>query len=574
MKKLLIFIFSFMFIGLVYAEDPDCSNITDPVLQSDCLNSGPGLIDFTNSYAIGEGEEIKLTPSIINGNDTMTINYAIVSGEECITLTSDGKVTGKKVSGSCNATVRTSIIGTDANLNHHDYRINVVEVMKLNSNQGEFDCKSVLNVSGSSGTLPYDIKDNVLTIRDDYTYFSISDFMVDVLPDDDDMTPENYYCEIKKEGSYFAGWYTKATGGELVSDKKEIDKIDVVYAHWSSTPIPLEKIVVVGSRSKYPYIAAIPLKHRPLGSNDEVVDFTYKLSVLYTPYYASNKNVTWSSMDESILNVDNNGLVKPKKAGRTSVKALSEDGNKEAKFDFIVENTDRDVAYTLFEPSDDEVTINVGDTLTFECYSIGTMVPNGFCTHISSDPSIATFNKDGGQNIANIKNELYALKPGKVTVTSKLDGTHEVVVNIIDDASHEAEPFNDIKISFGSNDVDNVMDDIEIDLDKLNEEGIKLPVSKLKKDGFDFAGWKVFKVSVTGEKTVVKRNGKDLIVVNGGTLKNIDIVAGESIYLEAQWIKNPKTGVTIPIFTVVILLIGGIVLYKNKYKFYNNVFNK
>lgn len=53
------------------------------------------------------------------------------------------------------------------------------------------------------------------------------------------------------------------------------------------------------------------------------------LKVTINPTYAENKNVTWSSSDEEIATVEN-GIVKALKPGTTEIKAISEDGDKEA----------------------------------------------------------------------------------------------------------------------------------------------------------------------------------------------------------------------------------------------------
>lgn len=57
---------------------------------------------------------------------------------------------------------------------------------------------------------------------------------------------------------------------------------------------------------------------------------TLKLTPTFNPEKATNKKVTWSSSDESVATVDNNGTVTPKKIGATIITVVSEDGNKKA----------------------------------------------------------------------------------------------------------------------------------------------------------------------------------------------------------------------------------------------------
>ena len=57
---------------------------------------------------------------------------------------------------------------------------------------------------------------------------------------------------------------------------------------------------------------------------------TLKLTPKFNPEKTTNKIVTWSSSDESVATVDNNGTVTPKKIGSTIITVVSKDGNKKA----------------------------------------------------------------------------------------------------------------------------------------------------------------------------------------------------------------------------------------------------
>ena len=57
---------------------------------------------------------------------------------------------------------------------------------------------------------------------------------------------------------------------------------------------------------------------------------TLKLTPTFNPEKATNKIVTWSSSDESVATVDNNGKITPKKIGSTIITVVSKDGNKKA----------------------------------------------------------------------------------------------------------------------------------------------------------------------------------------------------------------------------------------------------
>ena len=62
-----------------------------------------------------------------------------------------------------------------------------------------------------------------------------------------------------------------------------------------------------------------------------------RLTVTIKPDNATNKNVSWSSSNDSIASVSNQGEVTPIKAGNTQITVTTEDGNKTAVCDVTVE---------------------------------------------------------------------------------------------------------------------------------------------------------------------------------------------------------------------------------------------
>ena len=63
---------------------------------------------------------------------------------------------------------------------------------------------------------------------------------------------------------------------------------------------------------------------------------SFKLTPVFTPEYATNKNVKWYSSDENIATVDSNGNVKTVHFGECVIKAKSEDGGFEAECKVVV----------------------------------------------------------------------------------------------------------------------------------------------------------------------------------------------------------------------------------------------
>lgn len=57
---------------------------------------------------------------------------------------------------------------------------------------------------------------------------------------------------------------------------------------------------------------------------------TLTLIPTFSPENTTNKIITWSSSDESVATIDNNGKITPKKIGSTIITITSQDGNKKA----------------------------------------------------------------------------------------------------------------------------------------------------------------------------------------------------------------------------------------------------
>ena len=70
-----------------------------------------------------------------------------------------------------------------------------------------------------------------------------------------------------------------------------------------------------------------------------------QLKVIFTPSYATNKNVGWSSDDEAVATVDENGLVTAVAVGETTIRVKTEDGGFEATCAVKVEHMN----YLLYE---------------------------------------------------------------------------------------------------------------------------------------------------------------------------------------------------------------------------------
>jgi len=128
-----------------------------------------------------------------------------------------------------------------------------------------------------------------------------------------------------KEVSFTSSNYSVVTVNEsgLVSAKKEgsasiqIATIDGGFTDTCNVDVSENVVYVTGVELNFEEM------EMTLGSS-------LSLQATVSPSNASNKNVTWSSLDESVVSVDNEGKLTANSLGSTTVKVVTEDGNYEA----------------------------------------------------------------------------------------------------------------------------------------------------------------------------------------------------------------------------------------------------
>ena len=110
-----------------------------------------------------------------------------------------------------------------------------------------------------------------------------------------------------------------------------------------------------------------------------LVGKTDKLSVIYSPSNATNQNVKWTSSNNSIATVDNNGNVKGIKEGNVVITATSEEGNYTSSCNVTIKDYHPSVTYRAFcqrqgwqkTVSNGQTAGNVGKSLRIESLNIG-----------------------------------------------------------------------------------------------------------------------------------------------------------------------------------------------------------
>ena len=117
-----------------------------------------------------------------------------------------------------------------------------------------------------------------------------------------------------------------------------------------------------------------------------------KLIVKYDPEDAVNKNVTWSSSNESVAVVDKNGLVTAKKEG-TSIITVKSSNGKESKCEVNVIN--KAIEVKSIELNNKNIEINENDTYQLKVIVTPEDATDNSITWSTSDASIARVDSNG-----------------------------------------------------------------------------------------------------------------------------------------------------------------------------------
>ena len=127
-----------------------------------------------------------------------------------------------------------------------------------------------------------------------------------------------------------------------------------------------------------------------------------------SPEDATNQKIVWSSSDESVATVDENGEVTAVKKGTAKVTATTEDGGKTATCDVTV--TDQPVAATGVTLNKKTLSIYAGEKSQLAATVNPSNATNHEVTWSSSNTSVATVDKAG--NVTGVK-------AGTATITAK-----------------------------------------------------------------------------------------------------------------------------------------------------------
>ncbi len=120
---------------------------------------------------------------------------------------------------------------------------------------------------------------------------------------------------------------------------------------------------------------------------------TEQLTATVLPANATNKNVTWTSSDNTVATVDTNGKVTAKKVGTAKITVTTQDGNKKAECIITVEAAT--VAVTGVTLNKQTVTKKVGETEQLTATLLPANATNKNLTWTSSNDTVATVDANG-----------------------------------------------------------------------------------------------------------------------------------------------------------------------------------
>ncbi len=142
--------------------------------------------------------------------------------------------------------------------------------------------------------------------------------------------------------------------------------------------------------------------------------------VRVSPPLANNKNVTYTSEDESICTIDENGIITGVHWGTTTVTATTEEGNISVKLNVLV-TADEPFAVTL---SKEEINLKVGAQETLVCEVDAPVAIDRRVTYTSSNTSVVTVDRNGNLKARGAGTAI-------ITVTTVLgEKTDTCVVNV------------------------------------------------------------------------------------------------------------------------------------------------
>lgn len=176
---------------------------------------------------------------------------------------------------------------------------------------------------------------------------------------------------------------------------------------------------------------------------------TLQLTATVSPKTATNKEITWTSSNEEVAKVDENGKVTAISAGKATITVTTKDQAKTASCEITVNEKKKDILVTQIDLDANQKEIYIGDKFKINATITPDNATNKELTWETEDKSIATVSSDG---------TVTGKAKGKVTikVTNKVSGKSAVcVVTVLDKKEDEYYKEQEEKIVENTNNTDN-----------------------------------------------------------------------------------------------------------------------
>ena len=264
--------------------------------------------------------------------------------------------------------------------------------------------------SGSYLTSSYDAYTSYITsseLTDEYLTFDVEYEGEDVNFVTVYVYGDNNGVIYSYEGEPVSHFSVNVAGYENVTCKVSINGQVTEFAHLVS---PVETV----------HVESVSFSQSAL---ELQVGKTKEVNVSVLPENATNKELIWSSSDNSVISV-NNGVITGLKEGKAVITAKSVDGYKSASLEVNVINKPATIHVESISLDKTELNMLTGDQSSLTATVLPENAADKSLSWNSSDENIATVNKYG---------KVTAIKEGKVTITAtSVDGGHTAscVVNV------------------------------------------------------------------------------------------------------------------------------------------------
>lgn len=318
------------------------------------------IIINSSSKQVLEGGELQLTATVLPENSTDKAFIWSTDNREIATIDQNGKLNAIK-----EGTVKIKAIAVKNRI-YSEYSITVTKMLlvseiQIHSPKNKIIVGEELQLTGT--VIPADANNK------EFTW---------------DVDNKNI-ASIDKDGKLIA-----KTKGSVKVIAKAADKNGIIAEYNILIIVPVNEIKIDNA------------------INEIYVGKNLSLNASILPENASNKSIVWSSSDENIATVNQNGQITAIKEGNVIIKAASEERNdiyKECNFTIKV----KDVTEITIEKPANVKNIYIKDEISFKATVSPEDATYKDITWTISDDNIATISQEG---------ILFALKKGTVTITA------------------------------------------------------------------------------------------------------------------------------------------------------------